>query len=164
MEQINLAKHCICPASMRQFFSKTRSSHKHAMLKMAPFLIQTRSQEMLVWPTNTFLELWCSADFCGNRDPDTANSDITTAKSRTSFIIIFRVPTHLDIKIANGFSHTHRGSWIYFFEKMSTHSNSYHEPDRWTKEQSSISTYSEENTGPGPLHQYPEPGQGRTYK
>jgi len=57
--------------------------NKHAILRIARYLMKTRDKGMVLWPNETSLELWCDADVCGNWDPDIAHVDRATAKSRT---------------------------------------------------------------------------------
>ena len=72
-----------------RFAANPRTSHKHALLRIRRYLMNTKHIGMTMRPNNNPLELWCVADFCGNWNQATAGIDGSTAKSRTGFIITY---------------------------------------------------------------------------
>ena len=49
--------------------------------------MDTRSQGIILEPSDSSLELWCEADFSGNWKVEMAHLDRTTARSRTGYIV-----------------------------------------------------------------------------
>jgi len=72
-----------------RFAANPRTCHKHAILRIGRYLMNTKHMGMTMRPNNNPLELWCDAEFCGNGDQLTAGSDRSTSKSRTGFIITY---------------------------------------------------------------------------
>jgi hypothetical protein len=72
-------------------FSKSpRESHAEAVLHICRYLILTREQGIILDPKDrTSFEVYANADLCGNWNRDTSMNDVSTAKSRTGYIISF---------------------------------------------------------------------------
>jgi len=72
-----------------RFAVNPRTCHKHAILRIGRYLMNTKHIGMTMRPNNNPLELWFDADFCGNWNQVTAGIDRSTSKSRTRFIITY---------------------------------------------------------------------------
>jgi len=72
-----------------RFAANPMTCHKHAILRIGRYLMNTKHMGMTMRPNNNPLELWCDADFCGNWDQLTAGSDRSMSKSRTGIIITY---------------------------------------------------------------------------
>jgi len=72
-----------------RFAANPRTCHKHAILRIGRYLMNTKHIGMTMRPNNNPLELWFDADFCGNWNQVTAGIDRSTSKSRTRFIITY---------------------------------------------------------------------------
>lgn len=63
------------------FAVNPKECHVQAMLHIDRYLHATNKPQSF--------DLWCNADFSRNWSPETAHLDLSTAKSRMGFIIIF---------------------------------------------------------------------------
>ena len=70
-----------------RFCSDPRAAHGEADKRIGRYLMGTRDKGIIIDPTQDSFECFVDADFCGNWDPDTAQDDPGTAKSRTGYVI-----------------------------------------------------------------------------
>ena len=59
------------------------------MLHIGKYLHTTKDKVIIYKPKSQSFDLWSDTDFSGNRSPETAHVDSSTAKSRTGFVITF---------------------------------------------------------------------------
>jgi len=71
------------------FSSNPKEWHVQAMLCIGRYLHATKDKGIVYKHRSHSFDLWCDADFRGNWSPETAHIDLTTAKSRKSFVITF---------------------------------------------------------------------------
>jgi hypothetical protein len=72
-----------------RFSSDPRVPHAKAVKWLGRYLRHTRDKGLIFKPTDQSFDCFVDADFCGNWDRSTANSDSDTARSRTGFIIFY---------------------------------------------------------------------------
>ena len=72
------------------FAADPRKSHAEAVKHIGRYLIGTQNQGLILHPESdqSFL-VWADADFVGNWNPETAVSNVTTAKSRSGYLITY---------------------------------------------------------------------------
>ena len=74
---------------LARFCSEPKQSHGDAVIWLAKYLLSTRDEEIIFNPGNKLpeLEVFADADFVGNWHRATAQWDVSTAKSRSGWII-----------------------------------------------------------------------------
>ena len=73
-----------------RFCENPKQQHVDAVLHLVKYLKGTRSEGMYLHPkADRSFEVWVDADFSGNYDKITAQSDPSTAKSRSGFVITY---------------------------------------------------------------------------
>ena len=67
-----------------------KKSHEEAILHLAKHLKGTRNNGLILKPnSNRSIDIHVDAEFCGNFNPNTSSEDVSTAKSRTGYVISF---------------------------------------------------------------------------
>ena len=88
----NRNKSLNCELSLKAVTS-TRAHRAHsarAILFMCKYLCETRNKGIILdLQTEKSLEVYADADFAGNWNKSTAANDVSTAKSRTGYVITF---------------------------------------------------------------------------
>ena len=72
-----------------RFQSCPKTSHAKAIKRIARYLLSTRDKGLIIKPRDSLLECYADADFAGNWNRTTAESDASTAHSRTGFTILY---------------------------------------------------------------------------
>lgn len=73
-----------------RFSQDPKRTHGEAVLWLCKYLRETRNDGLILDPRlDKSLEVYADADFAGNWNKSTAAQDISTAKSRTGFVITF---------------------------------------------------------------------------
>jgi hypothetical protein len=73
-----------------RFSESPKESHAEAVIHICRYLVVTREQGLILDPQDRkSFEVYADADFCGNWNRPTAMNDVSTAKSRTGYIIYF---------------------------------------------------------------------------
>ena len=71
------ARFSICP----------KQSHAEAVRHIGRYLIGTKDKGIILDPKGNSFDCYVDADFCGNWNPDTAEGDSSTSKSRSGYVI-----------------------------------------------------------------------------
>ena len=75
---------------LARFSEDPKIEHAEALIHLCSYLRETRTCGITLCPNpSRSFEVYVDADFCGNWNISTAENDISTAKSRTGFIILF---------------------------------------------------------------------------
>lgn len=73
-----------------RFQSNLKKTHGEAVKHIGRYLLGTKDRGLIYKPTNSNkMECYVDADFCGNRDATVADKEVSTAKSRTGYIILY---------------------------------------------------------------------------
>ena len=72
-----------------RFCQEPKTSHTNAVHRIVRYLIGTTDKGMILNPNNEVFECFADADFCGLWDKERAETDPTTGRSRTGYIIRF---------------------------------------------------------------------------
>jgi hypothetical protein len=73
-----------------RFSEETRASHEDAVVWLCKYLLATKDDGIIYDPKRDHsIEVYADADFCGSLNKATAPQDISTAKSRTGYIVFF---------------------------------------------------------------------------
>lgn len=84
---------CDCSYAVHQaarFSADPKKEHGKALMWLGRYLAGTRDKGMIYRPSNDkSFDVYSDADFAGNWDPEGANNDKDTARSRTAFIIMY---------------------------------------------------------------------------
>ena len=73
-----------------RFSQDPKQTHGDAVLWLCKYLRETRNEGIILDPrTEKSLEVYADADFAGNWNKTTAAHDVSTAKSRTGYVITF---------------------------------------------------------------------------
>jgi hypothetical protein len=72
-----------------RFCAEPKKSHTDAVNRIVRYLVGTRDEGMILDPTEEVLECYPDADFMGLWNRDTAQTDPSTARSRTGYVIRF---------------------------------------------------------------------------
>jgi hypothetical protein len=79
-----------CVHQGARFSEVPKESHAEAVMHICRYLLPTREQGLILDPQDKkSFEVYADADFCGNWNRSTAMNDMSTAKSRTGYIISF---------------------------------------------------------------------------
>ncbi|KAI2494579.1 hypothetical protein MHU86_19949 [Fragilaria crotonensis] len=70
-----------------RFATFPKQSHADAVRCIVRYLIGTKEEGLILDPTNASFDCFVDADFCGTWNPETAEGDASTSKSRTGFVI-----------------------------------------------------------------------------
>lgn len=72
-----------------RYSSNPKQSHSAAVRYIVRYLIGTKDQGLILTPTQHSFECFVDADFLGGWNPNTAETDSTTAKSRSAHIVMY---------------------------------------------------------------------------
>lgn len=72
-----------------RFCENPKTSHTEAVHNIGRYLLGTRDEGIILDPNNEAFECFADADFCGLWDKETADTDPSTAKSRSGYLIRF---------------------------------------------------------------------------
>ena len=73
-----------------RFQADPKQSHGEAVKRIGRYLLGTRKKGLIYSPNTTMsFECYCDADFSGNWNQATAEEDVTTAKSRTGYVVMY---------------------------------------------------------------------------
>ncbi|KAI2497267.1 hypothetical protein MHU86_17231 [Fragilaria crotonensis] len=70
-----------------RFATFPKQSHADAVRCIVRYLIGTKEEGLILDPSNASFDCFVDADFCGTWNPETAEGDASTSKSRTGFVI-----------------------------------------------------------------------------
>ena len=84
-----------------RFSSDPREEHYEAVRYIAKYLKENRDEGIILKPDfSKSLEVWVDADFSGNWHPENADTDESTAKSRSGYLITYAgCPVHWKSKL-----------------------------------------------------------------
>ena len=75
---------------LARFCEDPRASHGKAVEQLVKYLIATKDKGIILTPVkNKSIEVYADADFSGNWNKLTAEHDVSTAKSRTGYLIFY---------------------------------------------------------------------------
>ena len=70
-----------------RFSTDPRFEHGQAVKWLGRYLYGTRDKGMILKPSGDLLEVYVDSDFAGNWDPEIADTDSSTARSRSAFVL-----------------------------------------------------------------------------
>jgi hypothetical protein len=70
-----------------RFSANPKHSHAEATRHIGLYLVGTKDKGIILNPTEASFDCFVDADFCGTWNPDTAEGDSSTSKSRTGYVI-----------------------------------------------------------------------------
>ncbi|KAI2493616.1 hypothetical protein MHU86_20940 [Fragilaria crotonensis] len=70
-----------------RFSANPKHSHAEAIRHIGRYLVGTKDKGIILNPTTASFDCYVDADFCGTWNPDTAEGDSSTSKSRTGYVI-----------------------------------------------------------------------------